>query len=103
MERYHSMRKRSGKQWGALSNGNKGHSLFLFSSLEEMNRFRNWADEESWSFTMIYEGDREISETVKEFQRDHSPFYVRIIFGKVLMYLAKPLLRYLSHPSIPTE
>ncbi|MGB8002251.1 MAG: helicase C-terminal domain-containing protein, partial [Anaerobacillus sp.] len=26
----------------------------------------------NWSFTMIYEGDREISETVKEFQRDHS-------------------------------
>ena len=37
-----------------------------------MNRFRHWADEQSWSFTMIYEGDREISETVKEFQRDHS-------------------------------
>lgn len=51
---------------------NKGHSLLLFSSLEEMNRFREWADQHSWKFNLIYEGDREISETVKAFQRDHS-------------------------------
>lgn len=49
-----------------------GKTLILFSSLEEMNRFRTWADHQSFSFPMLYEGDREISETVQTFQQDHA-------------------------------
>ncbi|GGD15066.1 ATP-dependent DNA helicase [Pontibacillus salipaludis] len=49
-----------------------GKTLILFSSLEEMNRFRAWADRQSFSFPMLYEGDREISETVQTFQQDHA-------------------------------
>ncbi|MFP3339292.1 hypothetical protein R0J91_15050, partial [Micrococcus sp. SIMBA_131] len=64
--------KEKWEEMGRALNHNKGHSLLLFSSLEEMNRFRNWADQETWNFTIIYEGDREISETVKAFQREHS-------------------------------
>lgn len=62
-------------KWEAMGNAlnkNNGHSLLLFSSLEEMNRFRDWTANQSWPFEMIYEGDREISETVKQFQRDES-------------------------------
>jgi ATP-dependent DNA helicase DinG len=47
-----------------------GKSLVLFSSLQEMNRFREWADQQEWSFSILFEGDREISETVKEFQNN---------------------------------
>jgi ATP-dependent DNA helicase DinG len=47
-----------------------GKSLLLFSSLQEMNRFREWADQQEWSFSILFEGDREISETVKEFQNN---------------------------------
>ncbi|KGP90603.1 ATP-dependent helicase [Pontibacillus chungwhensis BH030062] len=50
----------------------EGKTLILFSSLEEMNRFRTWADRQSFSFPMLYEGDREISETVQTFQQDHA-------------------------------
>ncbi|WP_377888973.1 ATP-dependent DNA helicase [Alkalihalobacillus sp. R86527] len=51
---------------------NQGHSLILFSSLEEMNRFKTWSETKDRTFKMIFEGDREISETVKEFQDDAS-------------------------------
>lgn len=47
-----------------------GKSLVLFSSLQEMNRFREWSDQREWSFPILFEGDREISETVKEFQNN---------------------------------
>lgn len=53
-----------------LENG--GKSLLLFSSSEEMEQFRIWADNETWPFVILYEGDREISETVRTFQRDES-------------------------------
>lgn len=45
-----------------------GKSLVLFSSRQEMERFRLWAAQKDWAFSIVYEGDREISETVKEFQ-----------------------------------
>lgn len=49
-----------------------GKSLVLFSSIEEMNRFRHWADRQTWPFDVLYEGEREISESVKNFQQDES-------------------------------
>jgi ATP-dependent DNA helicase DinG len=49
-----------------------GKSLVLFSSSQEMNRFRKWADQHDWPFTILFEGDREISETVKEFQNEQT-------------------------------
>ncbi|SDL89583.1 ATP-dependent DNA helicase [Sediminibacillus halophilus] len=51
---------------------NEGRSLLLFSSKQEMDLFRSWADKQDWSFRMLYEGDREISETVRKFQLDTS-------------------------------
>ncbi|MEC5424005.1 ATP-dependent DNA helicase [Virgibacillus sp. C22-A2] len=49
-----------------------GKSLVLFSSVEEMDEFRQWATNEKWPFAILYEGDREISETVRQFQTDQS-------------------------------
>ena len=49
-----------------------GKSLVLFSSSEEMERFRSWANQQNWAFDLVYEGDREISETVKAFQHEES-------------------------------
>ncbi|WP_047980357.1 ATP-dependent DNA helicase [Ornithinibacillus contaminans] len=51
---------------------NNGNTLVLFSTAEEMNDFREWSKEKAWSFTVLYEGDNEISETVKNFQEDVS-------------------------------
>ncbi|WP_430732130.1 ATP-dependent DNA helicase [Virgibacillus halodenitrificans] len=47
---------------------NEGHSLVLFSTMEEMEEFREWVNLQSFSFHVLYEGDREISETVRTFQ-----------------------------------
>lgn len=47
---------------------NSGHSLVLFSSNEEMNHFRNWGEKQVWDVELIYEGDREISESIYYFQ-----------------------------------
>ena len=47
---------------------NQGQSLILFASALEMHAFRNWADQKDWDFPIIYEGDREISESVQSFQ-----------------------------------
>ncbi|WP_100013063.1 ATP-dependent DNA helicase [Lentibacillus sediminis] len=51
---------------------NEGRSLVLFSTAEEMNRFRGWIAEKDLPFTLLYEGDREISETVKQFQTEEA-------------------------------
>ncbi len=58
------------QQIGSELNQEGGQSLILFSSTEEMTRFRHWADTQKWTFEMYYEGDREISETVKAFQQN---------------------------------
>lgn len=55
---------------GAALTKNDGKSLILFSSGEEMDRFRRWADEQTWSFPILYEGDREIGQVVRDFQQD---------------------------------
>lgn len=55
-------------QIGQALNENQGKSLILFSDIMEMNQFRSWAEKQSWDFLMMYEGDREISETVHSFQ-----------------------------------
>lgn len=49
---------------------NQGHTLVLFSSEKEMNQFRNWADNQEWAFRMLYEGEYEISATVRKFQKE---------------------------------
>lgn len=51
---------------------NEGKSLVLFTSVEEMNQFRTWAENQTWPFALLYEGDREISETVRHFQTDET-------------------------------
>ncbi|MBU9712013.1 ATP-dependent DNA helicase [Evansella tamaricis] len=52
---------------------NGGHSLVLFSSKEEMMKFRNWwTDQRDLKLAILYEGDREISELILEFQNDSS-------------------------------
>lgn len=64
-----------GDKWAMIGKQlqeNEGKSLVLFSSIEEMNQFRQWATTQDWPFAMLYEGDREISDTVKDFQTDHS-------------------------------
>ncbi|MBM7573203.1 ATP-dependent DNA helicase [Aquibacillus albus] len=49
---------------------NQGASLLLFSTVDEMNQFRSWANQWEWDFSILYEGDREISETIQAFQQD---------------------------------
>ncbi|RSK28881.1 ATP-dependent DNA helicase [Bacillus sp. HMF5848] len=51
---------------------NGGRSLVLFTSIEEMNRFRVVADTQDLPFDIVYEGDREISDIVRDFQTDHT-------------------------------
>ncbi|MBU9723306.1 MULTISPECIES: ATP-dependent DNA helicase [Bacillaceae] len=52
---------------------NGGHSLILFSSKEEMEKFRIWfANNKQVPFSVLFEGDKEISELVQEFQNDSS-------------------------------
>lgn len=51
---------------------NEGHSLILFRSEEEMQVFRKWAEPKKWSFDLLFEGDKEISELVRTFQLNSS-------------------------------
>ncbi|MGJ9384477.1 ATP-dependent DNA helicase [Salipaludibacillus sp. CF4.18] len=63
------------EKWHEIRNElleSNGKSLVLFSSKEEMTQFREWSDQNTWDFSIFYEGDREISELVKKFQDDHS-------------------------------
>ncbi|WP_106495849.1 ATP-dependent DNA helicase [Lentibacillus sp. Marseille-P4043] len=60
------------KSIGEQLTQNEGKSLVLFASLHEMNQFRRWAKKQAWPFKLLYEGDREISETVKGFQIDET-------------------------------
>ncbi|WP_078553617.1 ATP-dependent DNA helicase [Bacillus alkalicellulosilyticus] len=53
------------QKWG-------GKSLVLFPSLEEMARFRLWSEKETMELNVLYEGDQEISEIVKEFQENEA-------------------------------
>lgn len=54
---------------------NNGQSLILFASQFEMKQFRVWAQNQVWDFPIIYEGDREISESVRYFQTDVSAVF----------------------------
>ena len=47
-----------------------GGTLLLFTSEQEMNRFRVWALDKKWDFPMRFEGDQEISVLVKDFQEN---------------------------------
>lgn len=47
---------------------NGGRTLVLFSTEQEMDMFRDWSAGQNWSFDMLFEGDQEISETVRKFQ-----------------------------------
>ncbi|TMU86805.1 ATP-dependent DNA helicase [Bacillus sp. BHET2] len=52
---------------------NQGKSLILFSSKEEMNDFRSYQMKQgTQDWNVIYEGDREISDTVEQFQQETS-------------------------------
>ncbi|BCB04480.1 ATP-dependent DNA helicase [Bacillus sp. KH172YL63] len=52
---------------------NQGKSLILFSSKEEMENFRTYQLQQgSQDWQVIYEGDREISDTVEQFQQETS-------------------------------
>lgn len=69
------VQKNEEERWQGIANDlikNGGKSLVLFSSKEEMAHFRNLAKHQTWDFSIIYEGEREISELVKTFQRDQS-------------------------------
>lgn len=48
--------------------GNQGSTLVLFPSLEEMDGFKAAISKKDFSFPIYFEGDEEISETVKKFQ-----------------------------------
>lgn len=60
------------KKIGEQLLGAGGNSLVLFSSKEEMEQFRNWTVGANWPFSVFYEGDREISETVRNFQTEEA-------------------------------
>lgn len=47
---------------------NHGSSLLLFSSKDEMEQFRYWANQTTFSFPLLFEGDNEISQMIREFQ-----------------------------------
>ena len=49
---------------------NQGASLLLFSSREEMGKFRYWADQQEFSFPLLFEGDNEISRMIRDFQQN---------------------------------
>ncbi|GGH74043.1 ATP-dependent DNA helicase DinG [Pullulanibacillus pueri] len=51
---------------------NNGSTLVLFSTKEEMDRFRQWSLQHSWDFSLLFEGDKEISQLIKTFQRHQS-------------------------------
>ncbi|WP_404451394.1 ATP-dependent DNA helicase [Virgibacillus necropolis] len=75
MKIYGHIESSSHEKWPYISKqllDNQGKALVLFSSTEEMNSFREWVMDQSWPFTMLYEGDQEISKTVKDFQTDQS-------------------------------
>ncbi|WP_079508593.1 ATP-dependent DNA helicase [Mesobacillus jeotgali] len=57
---------------GADLRTTNGSTLVLFSSIQAMERFRTWSANQEWDFAILFEGDREISETVKDFQSDTS-------------------------------
>ncbi|MFA9556987.1 ATP-dependent DNA helicase [Evansella sp. AB-rgal1] len=55
-------------EFGNSLRESNGKTLILFSSSEEMDRFRLWSSKEEWPFPILYEGDEEISKLVTEFQ-----------------------------------
>ncbi|WP_280771744.1 ATP-dependent DNA helicase [Salipaludibacillus daqingensis] len=78
MKIYGHVQETESEKWQGVANQLKkssGESLVLFSSKEEMDRFRNWADQNSWDFPVFYEGDQEISGLVKKFQQDQSSVF----------------------------
>lgn len=75
MKIYGHVESDSHEKWSTIGKqllDNQGKALVLFSSIEEMNSFRKWAMDQSWPFTMLYEGDQEISNIVKDFQTDQT-------------------------------
>ncbi|SHG01598.1 ATP-dependent DNA helicase [Ornithinibacillus halophilus] len=63
----------SNDKWEKIENQltqNKGKSLILFSDREEMEQFRTSVTEKNLMFQLHFEGDREISDIVSDFQKD---------------------------------
>lgn len=78
MKIFGHVQKNEKEKWQGIANElieNNGKSLVLFSSKEEMAHFRHWSEQMDWDFTVIYEGEREISELVKKFQQDESSVF----------------------------
>ena len=53
-----------------LMRENNGSTLVLFPSLEEMEQFKKAVSAEAFSFPVYFEGDEEMSKTVKRFQNE---------------------------------
>ncbi|WP_019241956.1 MULTISPECIES: ATP-dependent DNA helicase [Bacillus] len=51
---------------------NNGSSLVLFPSIEEMKAFRSQLEQEKLDFPVYFEGDEEMSKTVKKFQSNEA-------------------------------
>ena len=51
---------------------NNGSTLVLFPSVEEMKAFRSRLETETLDFPVYFEGDAEMSKTIKQFQIDES-------------------------------
>lgn len=51
---------------------NNGSTLVLFPSIEEMKAFRNHMEQAELDFPVYFEGDEEMSKTVKRFQSDET-------------------------------
>ncbi|WP_138415206.1 ATP-dependent DNA helicase [Aquibacillus sediminis] len=73
MQLYGHIQASESEKWqkiGKAISMTNGQTLILFSSAQEMLRFRAWADTQQWAFPLLYEGDREISELVLQFQQN---------------------------------
>ncbi|UFU00812.1 ATP-dependent DNA helicase [Radiobacillus kanasensis] len=62
--------KNKWEELGRSLRDTNGSTLALFSTEEEMKRFRLWAEDLEWPFPIVYEGDEEISSIVRKFQDD---------------------------------
>ncbi len=71
MQLYLHVETEQEKKWQKIAEQlteNHGSSLLLFSSKDEMKQFRYWVNQREFSFPLLFEGDEEISQMIREFQ-----------------------------------
>lgn len=71
MKLYGHLESNQSEKWQVIANqiqANHGSTLVLFSNQVEMNSFREWMKEKQSGYEFYYEGDKEISELVTNFQ-----------------------------------